>query len=269
MKLSERQKREKEFYEEYSQKYDYSQKINFDPINLPLKEGKRRPWNSYWEVFSWAIDQYQSGMKLLDFGSGPGHNALLFSTIGYNVTGFDISNSNIVVASKLFQINNVDTSKFKFVEAAAENLPFEPDYFDIICGVDILHHVEINKSLLECKRTLKPRGKILFREPLEVKILDKIRNIKIVKFFFPKEMSLDKHITHDEKKLTNEDIKTIKTIFPKTKIKYFFLFARFDRFFRESTNPNPSLLERLDFYLFKLFPFLQPLGGAVLIEVEK
>ena len=47
----------------------------------------------------------------------------------------------------------------------AENFSFKDNYFDIACGISILHHVNYRKTLKECFRVLKPGGKIFFSEP--------------------------------------------------------------------------------------------------------
>jgi len=48
----------------------------------------------------------------------------------------------------------------------AEELKFADDYFDIVCGGAILHHLDLNKALSEIARVLKPDGKAIFVEPL-------------------------------------------------------------------------------------------------------
>ncbi len=266
LSLSKRQQREKEYYDRYVETYNQNVEVDFSPVVSVLEQKETRPWNSYWQLYKRAIDLYKKEDKLLDFGSGPGLNSLLFRKIGYNVTGVDISPNNVKTAKNLSEKYNLD---IHFIEGTTENTGLNPQLFDLIVGVDILHHIDIEKSLLECKKLLKPGGRAIFREPLSIKGLDDIRNTKLVQFFFPKEMSFELHITDDEKKLTTEDLETIKKVFPKTSISSFFLFARFDRFFRKGSDPRVSFLEKFDHFLFKKFPSLQKFGGAILIEMEK
>jgi ubiquinone/menaquinone biosynthesis C-methylase UbiE len=148
-------------------------------------------------------------------------------------------------------------------------LPYSDNHFDFIAGIDILHHVDIAKSLQECKRVLKPGGIAIFREPLEVPLLDLIRNTWIVKLFAPKKKSFELHITEDERKLNSSDLKMIQTIFPDTTMKRYFLFARFDKFFREGSDPQPSVLEKLDHFLMTKIPLLRHLGGVVIFVLKK
>lgn len=262
--LTERQKREKEYYDQYASSFDLNRNIDFSPVS----SSEKRPWNSYWAVYHLASELYQGGSTLLDFGSGPGENALRFTKIGYQIEGFDISESNVAVSRKLFEKYDC-ADKGNFQVSPAEILPYQDNTFDMIVGVDILHHVDIKKSVTECKRVLRPGGTAIFREPVEVPVLDAIRNLSIVKFFAPKTKSFELHITDDERKLNSEDIKIVKSIFPSTEIKRYSILARFDKFFREGSDPQPSFLEKLDFVLMNNIPFLKYLGGVVIFILKK
>jgi len=89
MSLTERQKREQSYYNQFAEMFTLNENIDFSPIL-----GKeRRPWNSYWYIYQLAEEAAAGKVspKLLDFGSGPGENALRFAKLGYEVEGFDIS----------------------------------------------------------------------------------------------------------------------------------------------------------------------------------
>lgn len=265
--MTERQKREKNYYNQFATQFDVSKHpIDMSPITGPLSGKERRPWNSYWAIYAMAIDNFKKGSRLLDFGTGPGDNALRFANIGYEVEGFDISDANIEIAKKIFKANG---KKGKFQVSFAESLPYSSEHFDLIVGIDILHHVDIQKSIKECYRVLKVGGKAFFREPVEVPFLDFIRNTKLIRLFASKESSLERHITEDERKLNQFDEKIIKTQFQKMKKYYYFLFARFDKFYRNGEDPRASIMEKIDYLLMKYFPFLKRLGGTIIYELEK
>lgn len=266
--LTERQKREQEYYDEYAKTYDVNQKIDMAPIDGPMSGKETRPWNSYWAIYDFAIKYFKKGNRLLDFGSGPGENAVRFATIGYDVEGFDISQKNIDTANKLFEVNNLK-EKGNFQITSAEKLDYETESFDLIVGVDILHHVDIPKSVSECYRVLKNGGRAFFREPIEVPLLDMIRNTKIVKMFAPKEKSFELHITEDERKLNSKDVEIIKNIFPNMVIHRYLFLARFDKYLRDSEDPKPSFLEKVDHFLMKYIPGVKHLGGVVIFELRK
>lgn len=264
MLLSERQRREKDYYDQYADRFNVEQEIDFSPV----VSNQRRPWNSYWNVYEIAAQLYKPNHRMLDFGSGPGDNALRFSKIGYYVEGFDISETNVALSTRLAKKNGV-ADKVQFQVSPAEKLPFTNNLFDFIAGIDILHHVDIKLAVAECKRVLKPGGIAVFREPIEVPFLDQIRNTSLVKMIAPKDKSFEHHITEDERKLNQVDIDTILSIFPNATIKKYSLFSRFDKFYREGSNPRPSLLEQLDHVLFAFFPFLKRLGGVVILVLKK
>lgn len=266
--LTERQIREKEYYDEYASSFNLNHEVDFSPVIGPLSKNEFRPWNSYWAIYELAITYFKKNSKLLDFGSGPGDNALRFSKIGYEVNGFDISEKNVEVATQLFaQYKSSDKGQFKV--SSAEKLDYADKYFDMIIGVDILHHVDIPKAMAECKRVLKDDGVAIFREPLEVPLLDYFRNLKIVKLFAPTEKSFELHITEDERKLNQIDINMIQAYFPKLEVKRYFLLARFDKFYRKGSDPKPSILEKIDYFLMKYIPGIKYLGGVVIFVIKK
>ena len=273
-KLTERQLLEKTYYEQYSNTFNLERPIDFSPVEGPLLDKERRPWNSYWRTYELAVDFFLSretttnNLQLLDFGCGPGDNSLRFSWVGFNVTGFDISENNIKTCKTLFEKYNI-FNKSHFLVSAAETLPLKDDSFEVVVGIDILHHVDIPKALLEVKRVLKKDGIAIFREPFDVPLFDKLRNTKLVRVFFPNSVSLKAHITVDERKLNKLDLEIIKEIFPNTVIEQSLIFSRFDKFIRKNDNPNSSLLEQIDYLFCKIIPFFKYLGGGSVIILKK
>lgn len=266
--LTERQIREKEYYQQYALSFNPYEHIDLAPIEGPLCERERRPWNSYWRTYELSVDHYRPPMALLDFGCGPGDNALRFSHVGYKVTGFDICEENIKNCQKIFSLHSPEKKAY-FIVSAAEGLPFADHSFDVVVGIDILHHVDIAIALKEVKRVLKDGGVAIFREPLEVPLLDKLRNSWPLCKLFPNTPSLLHHITADERKLNAHDLKIIENLFPDLTIERSLILSRFDKFLRDPGDKRPSLLEKIDYRLIKLFPFLSSFGGAAVITLKK
>ncbi|MFH1096362.1 MAG: class I SAM-dependent methyltransferase, partial [Candidatus Desantisbacteria bacterium] len=144
-----------------------------------------RHWNSYGFVYNF-VQQYfiHPEQKLLDFGCGNGVEALRYARMGYQVYGFDISDQRIENAMILAEKYGL-TDKVTFSVQVSENLDYPPDFFDIIVGVDILHHVNVEESVKEISRILKKNGCAIFREPLQTPKRDWIRNSKIVTWLIP------------------------------------------------------------------------------------
>src|SRR5437773_3726339 len=110
--LTERQQREKQYYEEYSRR-TVPPEISFDPI----LGHERRPWNPYWFVVSELVMRHftSKDQRLLDFGCGTGNHSLQFARIGYEVFGFDIASHNITVAKRLAEQHGLgDRTHFAF-----------------------------------------------------------------------------------------------------------------------------------------------------------
>lgn len=265
-KLTDRQKREIEFYNTYISKFDV-ENVVFDPVDGV----QTRPWNSYWYVYELARTYYKKDKnKLLDFGCGCGETSVRFAKIGYEVNGFDISEGNINAANKLARKYGFQ-NQIEFSLQTAEKLNYQSNHFDIIVGFDILHHVDIKLAISECKRILKDGGIAIFREPVEVPLFDYIRNTKIVKYIIPNEMNfnISGHITQDERKINLKDLEIINSIFNEIKEEKYCLLSRLDRFFRKYYRGRPSPLEIIDRHIFNIFPILKKYGGDTVFILKK
>ena len=265
--LTARQQRERGFFDEYWRRFPEVARVNLDPID----GREHRPWNPYWHVFETAKQRYAAGARtLLDVGCGGGTNAAIFAFIGFDVTGFDISPRCIETARQVAEAHHL-SNRAHFSVQAAECLDYADESFDMVVGIDILHHVEIAPAVAECMRVLKPGGVALFREFVEVPAFDRVRNTALVRLFFPKEKCLDPvaHITEDERKLTDSDIALIRKLCPTMSEKRFLVFARLDQFLRRPWDRTASTMEKFDYWLCRHFPRIKKLGGSVVVELTK
>lgn len=266
--LTARQLRERAFFDEYWSRFGDVEQVNLDVI-----AGKEtRPWNSYWHVFEAAKKLYAAGArKLLDFGCGGGTNAGILATLGYEVTGFDISPKCVATAKQIVTAHGL-SDRCHFSVQASERLEYPDNYFDVVVGIDILHHVEIGSSVAECLRVLKPGGGVaLFREFVEVPAFDRVRNTALVRLLFPNGKTLDHwaYITEDERKLTDQDIALIRGLCPSTTEKRFTVLARLDRLLRRPGKGSASTMEKIDYWLCNRIPALNKFGGSVVLEFHK
>lgn len=114
--------------------------------------------------------------RILDYGCGSGWLAVYFAKLGAEVEGFDISENLLRVAQKRAVFNEVQ-DKVNFRKLAAENLLYPNNYFDLVIGIGILHHLDLEMVGPELKRVLRNGGKALFLEPFgESKFLNFLRN---------------------------------------------------------------------------------------------
>jgi SAM-dependent methyltransferase len=193
---------------------------------------------------------------------------VLFAKVGYEVSGFDLSPNNIAIARRLAEKYDL-AGRTNFSVSVAEKLDYPDEHFDVIAGVDILHHVTIGPALAECKRVLKPGGVAVFHEPTRVPVFDRLRETRLARRLVPREASLDRHITHDERKLTPADLELIKAAGFDFSAERFLLFARLDRFVRNPNSKGPSFLEKTDARLFKMLPPLKGYGGVIVLVLRK
>lgn len=163
MTLTPRQEAELEFYQELALHHAPAE-VTFEPV----LGREHRPWNPYWFVYAQARACYEAGTRrVLDFGCGKVAVAARLASIGYDVSGFDISPNNIEVARRLAERYGY-AERTSFSVQIAEDLDYADASFDLVPGMDILHHVEIPAAIAEVHRVLKAGGVGIFREHIAV-----------------------------------------------------------------------------------------------------
>jgi SAM-dependent methyltransferase len=103
----------------------------------------------------------------LDFGCGEKATAthLLLDGACNHVTAFDISEVRVSRARTRVGKRTSDNT-VGFLVADGHKTPFPDDAFDIVVGLAILHHLDLELALREVMRILRPGGRAVFREPL-------------------------------------------------------------------------------------------------------
>jgi ubiquinone/menaquinone biosynthesis C-methylase UbiE len=106
----------------------------------------------------------QPGQSVLDLASGVGDPALsIASKVGPfgRVTATDLGPDMMSLAAELAAGQNLHNIEFR--EAAAESLPFSDATFNLVtCRFGAMFFPDLHKALVECRRVLKPGGKIVF-----------------------------------------------------------------------------------------------------------
>jgi SAM-dependent methyltransferase len=135
-------------------------------------------------------------------------------------------------------------------------MEFDDDSFDLICGMGILHHLDLGKSLSEIARTLRPGGKAIFIEPLGHNPL-----INLYRKVTPDLR------TEDEHPLLTADLKLMESYFHKIEPRYFHFSSIMAVPFRKLPGYNLLLktLDAADRALFKLLPFARKYAWQVVI----
>jgi SAM-dependent methyltransferase len=265
VELTPRQRREREYYDEYARK-----KGGTDVDFAPVLSEERRPWSCYW--FIWGLVRDRAALApdqtLLDIGSGAGRDCVRYAKLGYRVQGIDISPGNCELAAKLAEKYGVQ-DRMETRPMPAERLDFPDATFDVVTGVDVLHHVEVDKTVAEVMRVLKPGGVAFFKECVEVPVLDPLYQGMLGRLPGRRQASIERHMTADERKLNRRrDVGAMRALCPKMKIHWFQILGRFDRFL-PSRLARRGPLERLDYRLTRWVPALGPLGGWCVFVLPK
>jgi len=124
-------------------------------------------FSRYEKMFVWSDRQIsllepakiESGQTVLDLGSGPGSLAYgLSGLVGSagEVHGVDINERFVSFSREKY----VEYQNIHFQHVEDHNLPFESGFFDRVICKNVLEYVpNLNLSLSEIKRVLKPSGK--------------------------------------------------------------------------------------------------------------
>ena len=234
--------------------------------NKEFAEGDRLKINSIYQttrastsLFMEILDKTVRGKKVLEFGCGQNSYAVWMAERGAEVVGIDISDEAIEQMRERVSTQSI-SDKVSFLRMNAEQLEFPDRSFDVIAGRAILHHLDLEKSLSEISRTLRPGGIALFVEPLgHNPVINAYRN------------RTPELRTPDEHPLVMNDLRLAEKHFGKVTAHYFHLaslaatpFAN-TRFFGTVL----SVLEHFDRAIFKLLPFLRKHAWAVVLVFTK
>jgi 2-polyprenyl-3-methyl-5-hydroxy-6-metoxy-1,4-benzoquinol methylase len=105
-----------------------------------------------------------SGLRVLDYGCGYGGLGLYLSRRGAQVWGFDLSLTAIETANKAAQRYGLPA---EFAQMDAADLAYPNEFFDLVVGFGVLHHViKYPQTDWHLFRILKPGARAVFHETL-------------------------------------------------------------------------------------------------------
>jgi len=272
MVLMRRQKREAKFFdEEYSEHFlHFNEKKLREELLINVNQ-KIEEYDDKYKYIYELIGDIQ-GSKVLDLGCGSGQSSVILAKKGAQVNAFDISKTAIEIAIKRAKINSVQ-DKIKFEVGSVEKMRYDSNSFDLVFGVGLLHHVNIEIAAPEIYRVLKDGGQAVFMDPIVFSnIIDKIRHLALVTYFVPDE-GAEVLITEDEHQINNDEYDILVKTFKSVKYKSFRLFSRLDRIICgypvDENNTIVRFLNFLDRFLLNNFTFLKKFGGWGVISVRK
>ena len=113
------------------------------------------------------------GKRIVDFGCGSGANSVLLANRGAHVWAVDISEALVRIGRRRLAVNG-RAGGAQFIVGSAHDLPLPDASVDIVFGIAILHHLDLDLVSREVHRVLKPGGRAIFQEP--------VRNSAVVRF---------------------------------------------------------------------------------------
>ncbi|MBX3097421.1 MAG: class I SAM-dependent methyltransferase [Fimbriimonadaceae bacterium] len=105
-----------------------------------------------------------AGARVLDVGCGLGGSARYLAEQGATVTGIDLTQEYVEVATALSSLVRLE-SQTRFLRADATRLPFEDAEFDFVWTEHVQMNIEQKEKFYgEITRVLRPGGKFLFHD---------------------------------------------------------------------------------------------------------
>lgn len=118
-----------------------------------------------------------AGKTVLDYGCGNGENALLLARRKARVLGLDVSDALLSLARTRLALNG-STGMTTFFAGSAHDLPLPDHSVDVVFGIAILHHLDLQRAASEVLRVLRPGGRAIFQEPVrDSRMLKAIRRL--------------------------------------------------------------------------------------------
>ena len=198
--------------------------------------------------------------QMLELGCGSEIWPLFFALKGVYVHAIDISLEGVKLtakAAKKYQLNN----RLLSLAGSAYYLPYKDNFFDIVQGQNILHHLDIYKAGKEIRRVLKYNGISVFLEnSANNKILMFAR--KLCGHFGIPKWSMD-----NEYPLSRKQIKILEGELGKCEIHY--PAFQFFRLLDEKIFKNRIVTRKLDKVIYKYFPFLRKYSYIQLLKFTK
>lgn len=141
----------------------------------------------------------------------------------------------------------------KATKGSIVNLPYNNSFFDVVCGFDVIEHIDDDyKALQEINRVLKPKGKLFFSVPLHQRLFDDFdKECGHARRYEPNDLinkleesgynvtAISKHGLRPKNKLANKIAAYALKTFPELSVKISNLFYRLSLIL---SKPNTVLL---------------------------
>lgn len=187
--------------------------LRMDPVQMARYDSPP-PTTVYPLEYAYHLLGDVRGLRIVDFGCGSGANTLLLANRGAHVWAVDISEDLIRLGQRRLAANN-RAGQAQFIVGSAHDLPFPAGSIDIVFGIAILHHLDLQLVSKEVHRVLRPRGRAIFQEP--------VRNSAAVRFARRLIPYHAPDISPYERPLTDDELRSFSKGFSVTRSRAFCL----------------------------------------------
>lgn len=210
---TERQLREIAYHREHAEKAAHrrTRPVGFDVVENP----KRRWWNAYWTTYTLLRGHDLAGKRVLVPGCGFGEDAVRLARMGARVHAFDLSPEIVEITRA--RVAHLGVANVEVRVMASEALDYPDDFFDAVFFLDILHHVDIPRTMAEVRRVTRAGGwlvgnelythSLLQRHIRESWVVRKVLYSKLQGFIYH---GRDPYITEDEHKIDEAEFQVIR-----------------------------------------------------------
>lgn len=154
------------------------------------------------------------GRNVLDLGCGNGANTALLALRGANVCGFDVSPDLIALARRRLAANQID-GDVRFLVGSAHAMSLPDASMDVVFGMAILHHLDLERAAAETWRVLRPGGRAIFKEPVR-----NSRTVWAIRRMIPYQAP---DVSPYERPLTDAELRTFAKPFRSVRVRAFAL----------------------------------------------
>jgi ubiquinone/menaquinone biosynthesis C-methylase UbiE len=204
------------------------------------------------------------GKTVLDLGCGAGEAAVWFAKQGAVVTASDLSSEFLALVQRVAGLHG---TQLQTHHADADRLDFPDNTFDIVYAGNVLHHVDMDKTLQQISRIMRPGGTLVTWDPL--------RHNPVINVYRRMAMPVR---TEDEHPLHIKDVATFKKMFTDVRYDCFWfstlwIFLRFylierihpskERYWKKVIKEHERLTKiynrwgKLDRFILGCLPFLK------------
>jgi ubiquinone/menaquinone biosynthesis C-methylase UbiE len=155
-----------------------------------------------------------AGKRIVDFGCGSGANTALLANRGAHVGAIDISEDLLRLGRRRLAVSGRDGAA-TFIAGSAHDLPFPDGSIDVVFGIAILHHLDLDLVSREVRRVLKPGGRAIFQEP--------VRNSALIRFLRSLVPYRAPDISPYERPLTDTEVQRFAAGFSRWSVRAFAL----------------------------------------------